>query len=160
MTGETRRRCDALREACIGEYFALAAKVGYLPNTSDLMKLKCGLPERIRIQWGGFAEFCEEFKIRPAGSQMKRNRPEAARRAQCKSDYFALVNRLGHVVASNELRKHDIGLDKRIRTLWRSVGRFLVEIGVRKTFEPRRDRMRDSTFSHRAPIASLGTSER
>lgn len=139
LTGKTRKPCSDLRRDCISEYHALAQRIGYLPNTSDLNRLDAWLSERIRIQWDGFPEFCEDLKLSPARRKRSSRSSEHARQSECRAEYLDLVQRLGRRPSSNELRQHTTGLYKRIRRSWPSFEAFCDEIGVEP---PRRNVLR------------------
>ena len=143
MAGESSSANPRLRDRCIAEYRKLAARVGYQPNTADLNRLAPGLSERIRVQWGGFPELCDELQLSPARRKRNTKAPESERREDCRAEYRSVTQRLGYTPACNELRLHTAGLYKRIMKLWNGFEEFCDDIGV----EPRRRRRKDAAAS-------------
>jgi len=130
LTGKTRQPNPGLREDCIAEYFALSNRIGFLPNTTNLNRLDGWLSERIRIQWGGFAAFCDDLKVYPARRHRSSRTDEATKREACRLEYQSLTRLLGYAPSSSELRLHTDGLYKRIRASWGSFEPFCDDIGL------------------------------
>jgi hypothetical protein len=130
MTGKTRSPNPELRADCVSEYFELSNKVGYLVNTTDLNRLDPWLSERIRIQWVGFPQFCEDLKISPRRRKRSSLVDDATKRENCRIEYRALMLRLGHPPSSTECNAHTDGLYKRIMRLWPNFEAFCEEMAV------------------------------
>jgi hypothetical protein len=130
LTGRTEHPNPILRSECVAEYFALRNRVGFLPNTTDLNRLNAWLGERIRIQWGGFAAFCDDLKTYPARRHRSSRTDETTKREMCRQEYRSLMRLLEHPPSSWELRLHTDGLYKRIKKSWNSFESFCDDIGI------------------------------
>lgn len=118
-----------LREWCINRYTRLMLDHGFQPNSQGLLKLDSCLYDCIRIQWGGFAAFCDDLKLAPARRRGKVAATDEKGRHDCREEYLDLVKRLGHALTSKEMAWHNKGLLKRILKLWGKWSTFRAEIG-------------------------------
>ncbi len=144
LIGKSRQPNSVLRSECIAEYFALRDRVGFLPNTAELNRLNAWLGERIRIQWGGFAAFCDDLKTYPARRKRSSRTDETAKREMCRQEYRLLMRLLEYPPSSWDLRLHTDGLYKRIKKSWGSFESFCDEIGI----SPPRRRSAKSAIGH------------
>ena len=129
--GEALTPSLKLRHDCILEYERLAAEIGYLPNSGYLVKHKSWLLRRIAAQWGGFTQFCDEQHISPARRKRGAHQTVDERRETCRSEYRALMKRLGKRPTSADLDAHTSGLYKRIASCWPSFELFCEDVGVK-----------------------------
>jgi hypothetical protein len=129
--GEALSPSLKLRHDCISEYERLAAEIGYLPNSGYLVKHRNWLLRKIAAQWGGFTQFCDEQHISPARRKRGAHQTVDERREACRSEYRALMKRLGKRPTSADLDAHTSGLYKRIAACWPSFELFCEDIGVK-----------------------------
>jgi len=130
MPGITRTPNEALRQQCIGSYRAISKRLGFLPNTSDLIREDPWLSELIRIQWSSFPRFCKDLGIMPPRAQRCSGDSPVSRREDCRTEYAALMERLRYRPSSCDLTRHTNGLYKRIKKLWPSFAAFCDDVGV------------------------------
>ncbi len=129
FTGITTKPNQTLRDRCIDRYCHLAARTGYQPNTADLYRLDRRLYDWIRIQWGGFPQFCDDLRFSPAHRRRSAKTNEATRRNECQDEYRMLKERIGRAPLVSEMRRLAPGLYTRIRKLRGGIAAFREQIG-------------------------------
>lgn len=118
---------DELRKWCIIRYVRLIDNLGFQPNSADLMRWDTCLYGCIRVQWGGFPQFCNDLRFSPARRQHSRMLTDDAKRALCLSEYREFAQRLGRSPTGRQIREQNFGLFRRILKFWGSLGAIRAE---------------------------------
>jgi hypothetical protein len=116
-----------LAHECVEDYFVIATTLGHLPNSTELMRIKYRLYERIRLQWGGFSQFCRALSILPDRHWQTARQPLDKKRMQYRAEYLALCEHFGRELSSAELRLQDFRLFRRIARAWHGFPKFRAE---------------------------------